>query len=226
LFLLTREGRLELLFATPADRRAGGPAAVLCHPHPLHGGTMHTKVVHAVAKGLERAGVACMRFNFRGVGGSTGVHDHGRGEMDDARFVLDHLAHQLPDAELWMAGFSFGSWVALTVGAADERVRGLIAIAPPTDRYDFDFLVDCDKPVLFLHGDRDELVPLARTESLYARIRGPKALCVFSGADHLFHDHLRLVRNTVFAYALSWPPREGRVVIEPRQPAFEPGARA
>jgi len=225
LFLLTPQGRLEALFASPATRRPGGPAVVLCHPHPLHGGTMHTKVVHAVAKGLERAGAACLRFNFRGVGASSGVHDLGRGEVDDARCALDHLADMLPDAKLWMAGFSFGASIALRVGATDERVQGLIAIAPAVDRYDLEFLIECEKPILILQGDRDDLAPLEATESLYSRLRGPAALCVFSGADHLFHDHLQLVRDTVFAYALSWPPSAGRVVIQRDDHARESGTR-
>ena len=131
-------GRLEALLDEPAPSTAVRAAVVFTHPHPQHGGTMHTKVVYQGAKALSRIGCAVLRFNFRGVGTSAGRFDDGAGEADDLRAGLDFMHQRHPDARLWAAGFSFGAWIALTVGAADPRVSTLIGIAPPLARYDFE----------------------------------------------------------------------------------------
>src|SRR5688572_11455281 len=128
-------GPLEALLDAPA----GPPraAVVFAHPLPTEGGTMHTKVVFQSAKALARIGCLVLRFNFRGVGRSAGTWDNGRGELDDYRAAVDFMATEYPDLEMWAAGFSFGSYVATTVGADDERMCALIAIAPPVHKYEF-----------------------------------------------------------------------------------------
>lgn len=147
---------------------------------------MHTKVVFRSAKALARIGCAVLRFNFRGVGRSAGTWDGGRGELDDYRAALDHMARAHPTVELWAAGFSFGSYVALACGAADDRVCALIGIAPPVDRYDFTPVVRAAKPTFLVHGERDELIPLARVREFYARLHEPKELVEIDRANHLF----------------------------------------
>ncbi len=180
------EGPLEaLLEASDGTPRV---AAVIAHPHPLlaGGGTMHTKGVYQAAKGLLRTGAVVLRFNFRGVGRSAGAWDEGEGEMDDFRAALDFVAQRYPGVELWAAGFSFGSWVALSVGAADPRVDALIAIAPPLDQYDFSFLKNCAKPKFFLQGNMDEVCPIQKLREFYGQLPEPKELLEINGANHLF----------------------------------------
>src|SRR5215204_5765487 len=133
-------GALEAVLDEPVSPAAAGKpraAVAFAHPHPQHGGTMHTKVVYQGAKALARIGCAVLRFNFRGVGRSAGSWDEGRGEMDDYGAAVDFMAAQHPGLELWAAGFSFGSYVAMTAGADDDRVCALIGIAPPVNRYEF-----------------------------------------------------------------------------------------
>jgi alpha/beta superfamily hydrolase len=181
-------GRLEALLEPPV-LEAGQPlraAVVFGHPLPIEGGTMHTKVVFRATKGLARIGCAVLRFNFRGVGGSEGVWDDGDGELDDFRAALDVMASRYPDTELWAAGFSFGSYVALSVGAVDERIRVLIGIAPPVDRYDFSAVRISHKPKFFIHGERDEVCPVKRMYEFYAQVPEPKELVVIDAASHLF----------------------------------------
>src|SRR5262252_6664360 len=139
-------GRLEALLDEPASPRA---AAVFAHPLPTHGGTMHTKAVFQGTKGLQRAGCAVLRFNFRGVGQSDGAFDNGRGEADDYNAALEFIASRYPGLPLWAAGFSFGAWIALEVGAADPRVSALIGIAPPVTKYDFSRTLASGKPKFF-----------------------------------------------------------------------------
>ena len=178
-------GPLEaLLDLPPSTPRA---AAVFAHPHPLHGGTMHTKAVYQSAKALARIGVAVLRFNFRGVGMSHGVHDGGPGEMEDFRAGLNVMAERYPDLPLWAAGFSFGAWIALSVGVSDPRVQLLLGIGPAVDRYDFQEVRDSDKPKFLIHGEFDELIPVKDVKKLYAQMREPKDLVIIDAADHLFN---------------------------------------
>jgi alpha/beta superfamily hydrolase len=176
-------GKVECLI----DRPAGDPRAVVvfAHPLPIQGGTMHTKVVFQGAKALTRIGCVVMRFNFRGVGRSAGEWDRGRGEMDDYRAALDFIAGQHPNLELWAAGFSFGSYIATEVGAADHRVCSLIAIAPPVDRYEFAGLKGSAKPKFIIHGERDELISLRNVRHFYAGLADPKELVEIDRANHL-----------------------------------------
>ncbi|MDQ3254745.1 MAG: alpha/beta fold hydrolase, partial [Acidobacteriota bacterium] len=151
LFIPVEHGRLEAILKEPSaaagesSLSALGVALVL-HPHPLHGGTMHTKVVFRAARALNDAGLVALRINFRGVGQSTGTHDHARGEQDDARAALDYLTNTYPNLPVTLAGFSFGARVSLEVGIADSRVANLIGIGTPLSMYDFTFLSACRKP--------------------------------------------------------------------------------
>jgi alpha/beta superfamily hydrolase len=192
-------GRLEALLEPPA-LAPGQPlraAVVFAHPLPIEGGTMHTKAVFRATKALAKIGCAVLRFNFRGVGGSEGTWDEGPGELEDFRAALDVLAARYPDTELWAAGFSFGSWVALTVGALDDRVRVLIGIAPPIDRYDFSAVRVSTKPKFFVQGSMDEICPLKRLYEFYSQLPEPKELAVIDGASHLFEGMVTEVGDAV-----------------------------
>ena len=153
---------------------------------------MHTKAVYQGAKGLTRAGCAVLRFNFRGVGRSAGTFDQGDGEKADFRAALDYMAGRYPETPLWAAGFSFGSWVALEVGAADDRVGALIGIAPPVATsvsgmdYAFPNTLASPKPKFFIQGEADEVCPVQAMWAFYARLEEPKELVVIDAADHLF----------------------------------------
>ncbi len=177
-------GPLEVL----VDKPAGTPraAVVFAHPLPTHGGTMHTKVVFQGAKALAGIGCVVLRFNFRGVGRSAGAWDDGRGEMDDYRAALDYFAAEHPGLELWSAGFSFGSQIAMTVGAQDDRVCSLIGIAPPVDRYDFEAVKASSKPKFLIHGEQDELISLEAVREFYAQLADPKEFVEIDRANHLF----------------------------------------
>jgi uncharacterized protein len=177
-------GPLEALVDSPAGTRRA--VVIFAHPLPIEGGTMHTKVVFQGAKALARAGCVVLRFNFRGVGRSAGVWDEGRGELDDYRAAVDFMASQHPDLEMWAAGFSFGSWVAATVGAEDPRICTLIAVAPPVDRYDFTPVKLSPKPKFIIHGEADELIPLKVVRQFYAECRDPKEFVEIDRANHLF----------------------------------------
>ena len=155
LFIPAAHGQLEAILKEPRPGTSKGVALVL-HPHPLGGGTMHNKVVFRAAAALNDAGMVTLRFNFRGVGQSTGQHDEGRGELDDVRAALDYLAAQYPGQRIFLCGFSFGARVGLDVGIADPRVAFLIGIGTPLEKYDFTFLKACRKPLLLVHGENDE----------------------------------------------------------------------
>ena len=177
-------GPLEAILDLPdAEPRA---AVVFAHPLPTHGGTMHTKVVFQGAKALARTGCVVLRFNFRGVGRSAGTWDEGRGEMDDFRAAVDFLAGRYPNLEMWAAGFSFGSYIATTAGADDDRVCALIAIAPPVDKYEFASVRMSTKPKFVVHGEHDELIPLKLVRGFYALLQEPKELVEIDRANHLF----------------------------------------
>jgi alpha/beta superfamily hydrolase len=191
-------GRLEALLDEPPTASAGVRAAVVfAHPHPQYGGTMHTKVVYQAAKALSRIGCAVLRFNFRGVGTSAGSFDDGVGEADDFRAGLDVMHERYPAIRLWAGGFSFGSWIALTVGAADPRVSALIGIAPPLARFDFGSVARSGKAKFFIHGERDEICPLRDMQQFYARAEEPKELVIIDAADHLFDGKTAEVAEAV-----------------------------
>jgi hypothetical protein len=208
-------GRLEALVTEPASlcttaspRGAGAPAGtaaarpptaavILAHPHPQYGGTMHTKVVFHAAKAFCRLGCAVLRFNFRGVGVSNGTFAEGVGELDDFRAGLDFMAARYPGVPLWAAGVSFGSWVAMTAGAQDDRVTTLTGIALPSQLFDFSVVRDSTKPKYFIHGEHDELCPLRGVWELYGHMAEPKELVVIDGADHLFDGRVSEVADAI-----------------------------
>jgi uncharacterized protein len=178
-------GALEALLEEPTGR-VPRAVVVFAHPLPTHGGTMHTKMVYQGAKGLVRAGCAVLRFNFRGVGRSPGEFDSGRGEQDDFRAAVDFVAARYPGVEIWAAGASFGSYVALTAGAEDDRVCALIAVAPPVDRYDVSAVKRSVKPKFIVAAEEDELIPLKAVREFYAQLQEPKELVIIDRANHLF----------------------------------------
>jgi alpha/beta superfamily hydrolase len=180
-------------------RRVEPPTAavVLAHPHPQYGGTMHTKAVYQAAKAFCRLGCAVLRFNFRGVGVSDGEYSGGEGELADYRAGLDFMAARFPRVPLWAAGVSFGSWVAMTVGADDARVMTLVGIAVPAGLYDFSAVKASGKPKFFIHGEHDEICPLRAVWDLYGKSSEPKELVVVDGADHLFDGHVSEVADAI-----------------------------
>jgi uncharacterized protein len=184
-------GRLEALLDGPDTEGPVRAAVVFAHPHPQFGGTMHTKTVFQGAKALARIGCAVLRFNFRGVA-SEGAFDRGEGEKEDFRAALDYMEAHYPGAKIWAAGFSFGSWVALEVGAVDPRVSALIGIAPPVmtsvsgHDYDFTNTSASTKPKFFVQGEADEVCPVEGMWKFYGSLEEPKELVVIDGADHLF----------------------------------------
>jgi uncharacterized protein len=196
LFLAGPAGRLEsLLWTSPS---AEGPfVAVVCHPHPLYGGTMHSKVVFQTAKALHSRGATVLRFNFRGVGQSEGAHDNGRGEQDDVRAAVDYLATEFPEKPVLLAGFSFGSSVGLRLGCSDERVGRLIGLGLPVDNVDMSFLERCVKPKLIIQGGNDQFGSRPTLEALFATLPEPKELAIVEGADHFFTGQLDAVAGAI-----------------------------
>jgi len=200
LLIAAPHGRLEAILKQPHDIEIRGAALVL-HPHPLFGGTMHNKVVFRAAAALNDAGLLTLRINFRGVGQSTGKHDEGRGEREDVRAGLDYLAEIYPEQEVTLCGFSFGARVGLEVGMADDRVRQLISIGTPVDKYDFTFLERCRKPILFVQGDRDEYGTIERLRDLIAKIKAPVELKAIKEAGHFFEDQLDELKQVITEWA-------------------------
>jgi uncharacterized protein len=202
LFIPSPHGQLEAILKAPRDPISG--TALVLHPHPLFGGTMHNKVVFRAAAALNDAGLAVLRINFRGVGQSTGEHDEGRGERDDVRAALDYLAANYPHQRITLGGFSFGARVGLEVGNSDERVTRLISIGTPVDKYDFSFLETCRKPILFVQGDRDEFGGVERLRALVAKIAtsAPAELRVIEGAGHFFDDQLDELKAAITTWVL------------------------
>ncbi len=164
--------------------------AVVCHPHPLYGGTMHNKVTHRVASVLHELDAAVLRFNFRGAGRSEGRFDRGQGELEDARAAFAWLAGRHPRARRWMAGFSFGSWVAARLAASDPGIERLIAVAPPVQRSSFGVLRRAKVPKLVLQGTRDDVCPLEALEEEFPRWAEPKRLILIPDATHFFDRRL------------------------------------
>ena len=190
-------GRLEAILKE-ARAPAQGVALVL-HPHPLGGGTMHNKVVFRAAAALTDVGLTTLRLNFRGVGQSSGEHDEGRGELEDVRAGLNYLEENYPQLPLTLCGFSFGARVGLEVGVADERVGNLISIGTPLGKYDFSFLETCRKPILFVHGSQDEFGSATEIEQLARQLEQVTnvEVKIISGADHFFANHLDELKQAI-----------------------------
>jgi alpha/beta superfamily hydrolase len=197
-------GSLEALLNTGDP---GAPyAALVCHPHPLGGGTMHNKVVYHAMKALNGLGIPVLRFNFRGTGRSAGEHDDGRGEQDDVRAALDWLDNEFHRPILF-AGFSFGANVGMRVSCGDPRVAGIIALGLPVAAegrtYTYRYLPACTKPKLFISGDRDQYGPQSEVEAIVATAPEPRRLLWIADADHFFVGKLPQVQSAIVEWVES-----------------------
>jgi alpha/beta superfamily hydrolase len=202
LLIPASHGHLEAILREPQLTARG--AALVCHPHPLGGGTMHNKVVFRAFTGLVDARLATLRFNFRGVGASTGEHDDGNGETRDVLDALDYLSANFPDLPVTLAGFSFGSRVGTEAAMDDKRVVRFISIGTPVDKYDFSHLKNLRKPILFVHGDRDKFGSLENLNALVAEVaeNADATLVVFENCGHFFEKHLLQLKNAVHDWVL------------------------
>jgi len=198
LFIPASHGQLEAILKEPGGTTKRG-AALALHPHPLGGGTMHNKVIFRAASALLAAGLVTLRFNFRGVGQSTGTHDEGRGERDDAKVALDYLAERYPALPITVCGFSFGARVGMEVGLSDARVSRLISIGTPVNKYDFSFLTACRKPILFVHGEQDEYGDVEKLRSLVAEVakNTDAQLVVIPDVGHFFDQGLDQLKQAI-----------------------------
>jgi alpha/beta superfamily hydrolase len=209
-------GRIETILWSTSEEGAVAPpplAAVVCHPHPLFGGTMHNKVVYQTAKTIHRLGLPVVRFNFRGVGLSEGTHDKGVGEMDDVLAVIDFLAAEYPGVPLLVAGFSFGSWVGLRAGCGDARVAELLGLGLPVgdlDSRSFSYLDHCDKPKLLVSGEFDRFGPpnkmRAMIEEFPLQVQESTRMAIVAGGDHFFTGHLPEVDRAISEWLLERHP--------------------
>jgi alpha/beta superfamily hydrolase len=191
-------GALEALLEEP-DHREPRMAAVVCHPHPLYGGTMHNKVVYRIARGLRRAGIVALRFNFRGVGRSEGEHAHMTGEIEDARAALAYLRERYPALPYALAGFSFGSRAIMTLGCELRTAAFLMGVGFSTRMGSWDFLNACAVPKIFIQSTHDEFGPRPDFERMYTGVAEPKKLIWIEAADHFFAGSLETLEEQVFA---------------------------
>lgn len=203
LFIPASHGRLEAILKEPLGEPKG--VGLVCHPHPLGGGTMHNKVVFRAAAGLVDAGLITLRFNFRGVGASTGTHNEIEGGMEDVRDAIAYLSEKYPGQPITLAGFSFGSRTGMAVGMNDNRVVRLISIGSPVDKYgDYEFLTEVRKPILFVHGDRDVFGSLENVRELFGKVaeNTDAELVTFEDCGHFFDEHLDRLRNAIRDWTL------------------------
>lgn len=190
-------GPLEAITSAPADDVAAPATAIICHPHPPEGGSMHNKVVHTLARGFGELGLRTLRFNFRGVGHSAGRYDAGAGETEDALAVLEWVRRQRPHDEIWLAGFSFGGYVSLRA-AARFPVARLTLVAPAIHRFAGTGVPPAPRvPVLVLMGDADEIVPPPEVVEWCEMLAPPPELRLFPGVGHFFHGKLNELRAAV-----------------------------
>ena len=199
-FLTGQAGRLECMADVPEEAAVKPATAVICHPHPQHGGTMRNKVVTIIERSLRESGLHTVRFNFRATGESEGEFDDGAGELDDLQTVIDWVQRTRPEDDLWLAGFSFGAWVSLKA-AQNGPVRMLVSIAPPVERYGFADLMPPACPWLVVQGDEDEVVSADAVQSWAEAFDQPPELIMMEGAGHFFHRRLMdlrgLLKNSV-----------------------------
>ncbi|MFI5005964.1 MAG: alpha/beta hydrolase [Solirubrobacterales bacterium] len=197
-------GLIEAVLMGPEAAPTAG--AVVCHAHPLHGGMMHFKPVFRAAKALQLQGLSALRFNFRGVGRSQGVHEGGVGEQDDVRAALDQVERRFPGLPLVVGGFSFGSVMALRVGIADPRVRAIFALGVPLSMVgDLDFVGGSTKPRLFVQGGNDAFGPAERLRPMVEALPEPREIVVIPESDHFFAGHLDALQDAVSAWAARRP---------------------
>ena len=198
LFIDGPVGRLEAVLDRPGTGALVG-CAVVCHPHPQHGGTMHNKVAHTLARAFVRSGFEVLRFNFRGTENSDGVFDHGIGELDDALTALHWLSDRHPDLPIWLAGFSFGAAIAVKAAAA-EHVDGLVSVAPAISRFASGLESQPQCPWLVVQGDEDELVDIDETVEWFNSLEPGPELLLFPGGEHFFHGRLTELREAVMEF--------------------------
>ena len=208
LFLDGPVGRLEALLNSGTPNATHG--ALICHPHPVYGGTMHNKVVFHAMKALNSFGFPALRFNFRSTGLSLGEHDHGIGEVEDVRAALDWLDNEF-HLPIVFAGFSFGAAVGLRAACPDDRVKAVIGIGVPVRpvderTYELSFLASCTKPKLFVSGSRDQFGPRAQLEEMVRGAADPKKLVIIESADHFFEGRLKEMREAIEAWTKATIP--------------------
>lgn len=191
-------GDLEAILESPGDELIVG-VAVVCHPHPQHGGTMHNKVAHTLARSFVRSNFAVLRFNFRGTEGSDGVYDNGVGELDDALAAIAWMRQQQAEVPMWLAGFSFGAAIAVRAALAHD-VDGLVTVAPAIYRFAGNLDAQPDCPWLIIQGDEDELVEIDETVEWVDSLEPGPELLVVPGAEHFFHGRLHDLREAVMAF--------------------------
>ncbi|GAB4574954.1 MAG: alpha/beta hydrolase [Rhodothalassiaceae bacterium] len=197
------DGRLEGRYQP--GRAPNAPIALILHPHPQYGGTMNNKVVYHLFHCFAQRGFATLRFNFRGVGRSEGAFDSGVGELSDAAAALDWLQTYNPDAPAtWVAGFSFGAWIAMQLLMRRPEIQGFISVAPPANNYDFTFLAPCPSSGLVLQGTADDIVSPQSVQKLVDKLRTQKAITIdhelIEGADHFFEGLLDRMTDSVNRY--------------------------
>ena len=198
LFIDGPVGRLEAVLDRPGQGAIEG-CAVVCHPHPQHGGTMHNKVAHTLARAFVRSSFEVLRFNFRGTENSEGAFDNGVGELDDALTALHWLSDRHPDLPIWLAGFSFGAAIAVKAAAA-EHVDGLVSVAPAISRFAAGLQTQPQCPWLVIQGDEDELVDIDETVEWFDSLEPGPALLVMPGGEHFFHGRLSELREIVMEF--------------------------
>ncbi|MBD3671497.1 MAG: alpha/beta fold hydrolase [Gammaproteobacteria bacterium] len=196
LMLTGAAGQVEAQLSYPKGFSAGDRISVVCHPHPLYGGSMGNKVVHMVAAAFKELGVATLRFNFRGVGDSEGQYDEGRGESDDLIRIAEQVRERHPGSPLWLAGFSFGAYVALRA-CGDVVPERLLLVAPPVSLYDFSVLPPIEVPAMVIQGGQDEVIDPAAVEQWLASLSSPPEFHRLDEADHFFHGQLIRLRETI-----------------------------
>jgi uncharacterized protein len=197
------EGRLEGRYQHA--KRDDAPVALILHPHPQHGGTMNNKVVYSLYHSFSRRGFSTLRFNFRGVGRSQGEFDSGLGELSDAAAALDWMqGHNPNESGCWIAGFSFGAWIAMQLMMRRPEINSFIAVAPPASIHDFSFLAPCPASGLMIHGDSDDIIPEDSVAKLADKLGKQKNITidynVVKGCDHFFRDHMDTMEKHVEKY--------------------------
>jgi alpha/beta superfamily hydrolase len=196
-------GHLEGILKPEEEGSQPRYVSIVCHPHPLYGGTMHNKVVFKVAQTLHGMNIPALRFNFRGVGRSSGTYDEGRGEADDVRYALEFMSRRYPGVPAIIAGFSFGAFVGIRVAAVDDRVQVMIGLGTPARWFGDDTLQGCYKPKLFIHGTQDELAPYEQTQRWFEQVPPPKSMIAIPGADHFFQNRLDEVQAIIIGFVQS-----------------------
>jgi hypothetical protein len=199
-------GALEVLTSCASEEKSVPGTVVICHPHPVQGGTMHNKVVHTLARSFGEMGFRTVRFNFRGIGASAGSFDHGAGETDDALAVLAWARAQRPADDIWLAGFSFGGYIAARAAHAFE-VKQLVTVAPAVHLYTFASMKVPPAPWLVIQGDADEVVSPQAVLDWAARMQPPPRLVMLEGVDHFFHGRLHDLRSTLHEQLAASRPR-------------------